>query len=150
MLPDRYPDTLSIRKTIAEYDEIDLSSDNILTHHLERIWSLYMNHTDDNKLISRSDRHHPRLLTIPLMGDLDGEVDLMLKRDTISAMEFYNHCHCCGTPFDITPHIGDLCDRCYDNLAFNKYNDDSNLILDQKEEHHDLIEEMIDMSIILP
>ena len=149
MLPDRFPDTLSIRKRISEYDEIDLSSDNILTHHLERIWSLYMSHTDDNKLIARSGKQ-PRTLLDSFSGDLDGEVDLMLKRDTISAMEFYNHCHCCGAPFDITPHIGDLCDRCYDNLAFNKYNDDSNLILDQKEEHHDLIEEMIDMNIILP
>ena len=149
MLPDRFPDTLSIRKRISEYDEIDLSSDNILTHHLERIWSLYMNHTDDNKLIARSGKQ-PMTLFDSFSGDLDGELDIMLRRNTISAMEFYNHCHCCGAPFDITPHIGDLCDRCYDNLAFNKYNDDSNLILDQKEEHHDLIEEMIDMNIILP
>ena len=149
MLPDRYPDTLSIRKKIAEYDEIDLSSDNILTHHLERIWSLYMNHADDNKLIAGNTRR-PLVLSSIFMGDLDGEVDLMLERYTISAMEFYNHCHCCGVSFDIAPHIGQLCDKCYDSLSFEKFNDDSNLILDQKEEHHDLIEEMIDMNIILP
>lgn len=149
MLPDRFPDTLSIRKRISEYDEIDLSSDNILTHHLERIWSLYMNHTDDNKLIARSGKQ-PMTLFDSFSGDLDGELDIMLRRNTISAMEFYNHCHCCGISFDIAPHIGELCDRCYDSLSFNKFDDDSNLILDQKEEHHDLIEEMIDMNIILP
>lgn len=149
MLPDRFPDTLSIRKRISEYDEIDLSSDNILTHHLERIWSLYMNHTDDNKLISRSGKQ-PMTIVDSFLGDLDGELDLLLRRDTISAMEFYNHCHCCGISFDIAPHIGDLCERCYDSLSFNKFDDDSNLILDKKEEHHDLIEEMIDMNIILP
>lgn len=146
MLPDRFPDTPSIRKKISEYDEIDLSSDNILTHHLERIWLLYMNHTDDNKLIARSGKQ-PRLFIDSFLGDLDGEVDIMLRRDTISAVEFYNHCHRCGISLDIISHSGCLCERCIESLGETYEHDDHHLMFHNVELE---IEEFEEEPIILP
>ena len=151
MLPDRYPDTKTIREFEDEYGEIDLSEDEILTSHVSRLWRLYNVHSDDNKLINSDTRHTllGRLFTTPSLGDTDGEVFIMMNSfNTISPLEYINGCHCCGVSLDITPHIGCLCCHCIERLGESNEHDDSSLMFPTNEEREP--EELEVEPVILP
>ena len=128
MLPNKLPDIKTIREFEEEYAEIDLSEDEILTSHVSRLWRLYNSHSDDNKLMDFDPRHTlpGRVFTVPMLGDTDGEVFIMMNGcSSLSPLEYENECHCCGTSLSITPHIGYLCFKCIERLGETNEHDDS-------------------------
>ena len=150
MLPDRYPDIKVIRNLEEEYFEIDLSEDNILTHHFLRLWDLYNRHGDDSKLIYSNSKNSVfrHLFSVQTTGDTDGELFMMLNTsNVIPILEYTNSCHCCGISLDIIPHIGCLCERCIDRLGETNEHDDSHLMFPNEELE---VEELEVEPVILP
>lgn len=151
MLPNKCPDIKTIRKFEEEYAEIDLSEDGILTSHVSRLWRLYNSHSDDNKLMDFDPRPTLRTFTIPMLGDTDGEVFMMVNgRSSLSPLEYENGCHCCGTSLNIIPHIGCLCFKCIERLGETNEHDDSYIMFSYVEREIEEFEELFEEPVILP